>query len=479
MFRRLAGVIVIGVGLAGLAGLAGCKSDSGSGPGSDLGGPQDDVPGAEEPPAPPEPEDPPPAEPDPDPAPEPTPEPSPACETLPAPAGAVVRAGPQDADRLRSIVMGAATGTTILLEDGTYALDGGDASHRLHFGTPGVTLRSASGDPHKVVLDGGWVTAEIIYIDASNVTIADVTVTKAYNHLVHVVAGGSSHTTGTRVHDCRLIDPGQQAVKINNDPNRPYFADDGEVSCTRIELTAEGRPHVRGCYTGGIDAHRAKGWRVRGNTIAGFWCAAGLSEHGVHFWTGSRDTVVEANTIVNCARGIGFGLGSSTPGRTYPDAGCPGAEAGAQAMGHYGGIIRNNVVVADDPALFASAAGFDAGISLEKACGTQVLHNTVASSEAPFASIEYRFAGTSVTVLNNLMTHALRARDGAAAVLGGNVEGAPLEVFADAAARDLHLAPDAVQAIDRGVAVAEGLCDQDVDGEPRGTARDVGADEAR
>ncbi|MBI4601412.1 MAG: hypothetical protein HY721_05545, partial [Planctomycetes bacterium] len=41
------------------------------------------------------------------------------------------------------------------------------------------------------------------------------------------------------------------------------------------------------------------------------------------------------------------------------------------------------------------------------------------AESSSFASIEYRFAGTSVTVLNNLMTHALRARDGAAAVLGG------------------------------------------------------------
>lgn len=36
--------------------------------------------------------------------------------------------------------------------------------------------------------------------------------------------------------------------------------------------------------------------------------AGGAPEHGIHFWTGSRGTLVERNLLKNNARAIGFGL---------------------------------------------------------------------------------------------------------------------------------------------------------------------------
>jgi hypothetical protein len=65
----------------------------------------------------------------------------------------------------------AAAETTILLADGTYALDGG----YLRFEVAGVTLRSASRNREAVVLDGNYLTTEIIQIVASGVTVADLT----------------------------------------------------------------------------------------------------------------------------------------------------------------------------------------------------------------------------------------------------------------------------------------------------------------
>jgi hypothetical protein len=52
-------------------------------------------------------------------------------------------------------------------------------------------------------------------------------------------------------------------------------------------------------------------------------------------------------------------------------------------------------------------------------------------------------------------------------------------MFVDAAAGDLHLVAGASAAIDQGVDLAAGLCDDDIDGDarPLGGARDVGADE--
>jgi hypothetical protein len=280
------------------------------------------------------------------------------CPALPAPAGNVIDVTPAQASQLAAIVAGAASGDTIRLADGTYPLHG----DLLHFATPNVTLRSASGNRDAVVLDGAYQGGNVILVRASNVTIADLTVTRAWFHPIHVTPA-STHVSGTVIHNVRVVDPGEQAIKINADATQTLFADQGVIRCSRIELTDAGRPHVRNnCYTGGIDAHRARGWWIHDNEIEGFFCASGLSEHGIHLWTGSRDTLVERNRIRNCARGIGFGLGQATPGRTYADNPC----GGAAQIGHYDGLIRNNVVFADDPDLFASAAGFDAGIALEQ-----------------------------------------------------------------------------------------------------------------
>jgi hypothetical protein len=389
------------------------------------------------------------------------------CGPLPDPTGPTVTVGPDGAGELRGIVAGAAEGTTILLEDGTYDMSGGDGSHRLVFATPGVTLRSASGDREAVVLDGGYVTGELVSISASDVTIADLTLERAYYHPVHVTGGAASDIEGVLLYDLHIIDPGQQAVKINASTEN-HYADGGRVECSLIELTEAGRPEIRdSCYTGGIDAHLAWGWEVRLNTIRGFWCTTGLSEHGIHFWRSSRDTLVERNLIVDCARGIGFGLGDSGPtDRAYD----PDPYPGVGYIGHVDGTIRNNMI-------FASIPGFDSGITLDQARGTVVVHNTVFTTVTPFSSIEYRFPNTLVEILNNLVSHVIMERDGATATLTGNVTGAEGSWFVDATAPDLHLETTATGAVDQGASLPAGTCDDDYDGEARDTAPDVGADE--
>jgi hypothetical protein len=391
------------------------------------------------------------------------------CPPLPPPPGAVVTAS--SVAELVSAVNNAEPGTTILVADGYYALDGS----YLRIDTPGVTLRSASGDREAVVLDGNYHTTEIVQIVASNVTIADLTLQRAYDHPIHVTSSDAGATLNTRIYNVQIIDPGQQAIKINPHAARVYFPDDGEVACSRLTLTDAGREHIRdSCYTGGVDGHQARGWVVRDNVIEGFWCDSGLSEHAVHFWTGSRDTLVERNRLIDNARGVGFGLLASGDGRSYPDDPCPGADY----VDHYGGVIRNNMISAGRDALFASRYGFDCGICLWQACGASAIHNSVVSTQLPFSSIEWRFDATDVEIINNLVSHNLRDRGGRAQ-LAGNLVDAPLALFLDGAGGDLHLVATADQAIDGGISLAPGLCDDDFDSDlrPIGDAPDIGADE--
>jgi hypothetical protein len=377
------------------------------------------------------------------------------CPRLPPPSGPVVTVTPAEVDDLSAIVALAAPGTTILLADGFYDLSGGDFSDRLQFATPGLTLRSARGDREAVVLDGGYATEELISILASDTVIADLTLQRAFTHPIHI-SGPGVPISRVLIHNVHILDPGEQAVKVN--PIGDGTVDDSELRCSLIELTDAGRGHIRNsCYTGGLDAHRATGWRVWRNRIEGFWCADGLSEHGIHLWRASADTVVEENVVVDCARGIGFGLG-------------PGED------GHSGGVVRNNFVAAADPDLFASPDGFDTGIALWGAEGAVVAHNTVASTQTPFSSIEWRYISTSVTIVNNLTTAAILDRGGDA-TLDGNLEWVSTALFKAVAEGDLHLVDSESAPVGAAAVLPPGLADHDIDRQRRDESPDVGADE--
>ena len=399
----------------------------------------------------------------------------PGCGPLPPPSGPTIQVSPDKAGELRGIVLAAAAGTTILLENGTYDLSGGDDSSRLSFYTANVTLRSLSGNRDDVILDGAYGTNEIITISASDVTIADLTVMRAYNHPIHIYGLQGNPISGILIHNLRIVDPREQAIKVN--PVGDGYIDNSTIQCCSIELTDVGRPNVNpspgGCYTGGIDVHQARGWVVRRNRIEGFWCDSGLSEHGIHFWQCCRDTLVEENVIVDCARGVGFGLSQTGSCRTYPDDPYPAAGF----KDHIDGIIRNNFVAASDTDLLTSPDGFDTGIAVTQAYGAKIVHNSVASTSPPFTSIEWRFPNSVVEISNNVVTKNLLQRDGAAATLGGNIEYAPLNWFTDVTAGDLHLTANATSAVDAGISLAAGLCEWDIDGRGRDAEPDVGADE--
>jgi hypothetical protein len=389
------------------------------------------------------------------------------CDPLPPPAGATVDVTPMDAPNLASIVSGAADGSTVSFADGTYPI-----TATLQLTKPGVTLRSASNDASKVILDGAYGIDEIVAISASNVTLAHLTITRAVHHPVHVYPPGPGlDVLGTHLYAVHLVDGGQQFLKVNPIAGQTGWIDGGVVECSLFQMTDAGRPHVEsccgGCYTGGIDVHSARGWVVRQNRFEGIYCdGAGLAEHAIHFWKGSRDTLVEDNTIVDCARGVGFGLENGSGERVYADAPYGGA-----ALAHYDGIIRNNVLYADNPY-------YDTGIEIDEAKSPRVLHNTILTGPNAtgfFSSVDVRFDGTEATVTNNLVTR-LTTRDNAVMLGSNNVEQAPLSDFVDAPNGDLHLAAGAADAVDKGAPLPDAGLDIDGDAHDHGPP-DIGADE--
>ncbi len=395
------------------------------------------------------------------------------CAPLPEPPPDAVRVVPGDAANLPRMIREAAAGTTFLLADGRYPL----GANQLNIRADGLTLRSESGDREAVVIDAEYSSGEPVNVGANDVTVADLTVLNAYFHGIKVSPGGDGDITGTVIHDVVLRDHRQQFVKINtagSEGDRRY-ADEGVVRCSLFDMTDDGRPEIEpdpgGCYTGGVDAHQARGWRVHDNEFRGIHCTNGsVAEHAVHFWTSSRDTVVERNTIFDCARGVGFGLGGNggaegTPHRIYEDDPYPGVGY----VGHYDGVIRNNLIV-------GRIDHFDTGIELQQARGAAVHHNTIVtmgSAAGFFSSIDYRYVNTLATIDNNI-TRRITVRNDGAATLGQNLETTDFSgLFVDVDGDDFRLSADSA-ARGAGTPVADpGL---DLDGNPHDpTAPNLGA----
>ena len=389
------------------------------------------------------------------------------CHPLTPSQGEVVEVTVEDVDDLPQMVRTAEPHTTFELAPGTYAID-----DTLHVRADGVSLRSSTDQAGDVIIDGGYDVGSLLFINSSHVTVAHLTLKRPNYHTIHIAPAGDAEESvvGSLIYGVRVFDAAQQQIKINGNSARTAYVDEGRVECSRFELTDEGRPHVdpsaTGCYTGGINAHGARDWVVRNNDFVNIYCdGAGLSQHAVHFWTGSRDTVVEYNRIDNCARGIGFGLRESGEARTYDDRDDDGYVC------HYGGVIRNNII-------HANHRWYNTGIGLAQTPEARVFHNTIfdASAEEKFSSIDYRFQNTTATIHNNL-TGRISRRNDAQATVFHNLEDIDADLFVNVEQRDFRLIESATDAIDNGIELDGAGLDMAGRTRPQGDAPDIGAHE--
>lgn len=353
---------------------------------------------------------------------------------------------------LKSAVTAANNGspdTTILLADGVYTLDGG-----LWISAANVTISGASGDRTLVTLQGdqmgpGSSVATLITVAADGFTLSDITLQKSGNHLIQIK--GELNADAATIRNCILRDSYEQMIKASVDlSNVTIASDNGLVENCLFEFTAGIGPQF---YVGGIDAHGARNWVVRGNEFRNIISPGGsIAEYAIHFWNGSADNLVEGNVIVNCDRGIGFGL---------------------DRFGNARGIIRNNFIYhSNNLGLFA-----DVGIAVHNSPDTQIYNNTIFQEHDYPSAIEYRFAGsTNVLIANNLSNRSIAQLDGASGSVDANVIDASKDWFADPTTGNLHLNNHILGVVDSGIAV-DGLTD-DIDGDTRLSGEiDIGADE--
>jgi hypothetical protein len=315
----------------------------------------------------------------------------------------------------------------------------------VHIVNNGIALRGATGNRGDVVLDfGGMVSGHFgILVDGDDVTIANLTIRNAHDHGVSIQGRDRP-----LLYNLHILDIRDQLVKVNPAGNG---SEDGVLACSRLEYTTS-EPDS---YTNGISAHNAHRWVVRDNEWYRIRTSDDTPAPTILFWSGSTDTVVERNLLVDCYQGIAFGNASHT------------------GIDHTGGVVRNNVIYASEP--------HDVVVEMVHAQDWLVAHNTaLLLNPAPGLTwgMEARYPDSQGTFAYNLTNMSIwRNRDGANGAVVGNVTTANTSWFVDAASADLHLLGTATGAIDQALALAEVGDDMDGDSRPIGGAPDVGADE--
>lgn len=333
---------------------------------------------------------------------------------------------------------------TILVSRGTYILN----SNLLYIGSnmKNLTIQGATGNRDDVVIKGQGMNGNVTHIfnvAASHFTVADMTIGWVFYHPIQI--HGEADADSAVIHNVKIIDGNEQFIKISGSSTEPFTSDGGIIECCHFEFSAGiGNQY----YTGGVDGHHCTNWIVRNNVFKHIRSPDGnLAEHAIHFWSNSKGIIAENNLIINCDRGIGYGLGNDP------------------ARGNFGGIIRNNFV----------HTSRDVGIGIELTPDVKIYNNTVWTDNY-FNSIEYRFTGTTNThIANNLTNKTIALREGAQGLLENNYTQAMASMFVNAAAYDYHLSKKDPNLTGKGKLLNE--VPSDFDCIARGLTNDIGGDQ--
>ena len=332
---------------------------------------------------------------------------------------------------------------TVLIADGTYPI--ATTSWYPYITASNVIFRSLSGNRDACILTGEGMrsvnpeTENGIFAVGDNITIANLTIKDLGNHGISVTGDN------LYVYNVKIQDTYEQMIKGSSDADG---VNNGTIKCSYFEYTNGIGPNW---YIGGIDLHKATDWTISDNFFINIASPADfVAEHAIHLWEGSANNLVERNQIINCDRGIGFGLGSSP---------------------NDGGIIRNNMIYNNGGHPY-----HDVGIGLETSPNTEVYNNTV---HVLFQNaIEFRFDETEdVMITNNLCNKPITSRNGATATLTKNITNATNDWFENVDFGNLRLAGANGNVVDQGSTIVNPTLDIDKTSRPQGAGIDIGAHE--
>jgi len=249
--------------------------------------------------------------------------------------------------------------STLLIDPGLYKLD----RPLVLRAKQNITIRSASGDPTSVTLQGkGWEAGDnrddIIHVaNCTNITIAALTFAEARSYGVKVEAENAPRDI--HIYNCHFRNIGVRAIKgsAGNDPNIRAVGGSVRFCDFQNDKVPPADWLFNGDYIAAIDMMALDKWIFSDNTFRNIKGRNGGGRAAIFIWVRSRNILIERNWILNCDRGIALGNpGASTANK-------PGEKLTYVANA----IIQNNMIT----------GGADCGIELWHVDGIQILHNSI------------------------------------------------------------------------------------------------------
>jgi hypothetical protein len=386
----------------------------------------------------------------------------PKAPPLPPAKGNVIKAG--TVEEMRAAIKNVKPGGTILIADGHYMM------HHLEIKTRDVTIRSASGNRGKVIIDGNrgkgnTYAGELVRIIGNGITVADLTIQNAKWNGFKLYHG----THRARIYNCVIRNVWQRGIKqgIDKPPKRDgkrIFNNDCRVQYCLLyndrpkqwgddPSDDKGTTKFGGNYIGGMDVMAAKGWIVSDNVFVNIKGRTGSGRGAIFMWVGTEDCVVERNVIINCDRGICIGNPSGKFVKSIPHA--------------RRFIVRNNFVT--------NCPGNSVEFFWTRDCG--FLHNTVHTPRGRLLVVNSDNDGLEVrnNILNGRKPRLPKTTG--KITIENNLHKLAADQFIDVERGNLHLKRTAAAAIDQAKPAED--VTRDFDRRLRGAKPDLGAHEVR
>jgi hypothetical protein len=328
----------------------------------------------------------------------------------------------RDSQQLRVLITNARAGDRIIVAPGNYYLEKLTVRRR---GGPNAPITVSALVPGQARIHSSAVELFKISVPYWIFENLDIVGNDNTEHAFHIVA--DAHHTILRGN--RLLNF-HAAIKANPENGK-------KPDYVIVENNAIYNESVRqtSAPVTPINVDVADAWVVRQNFIADFAKAFGNEySYGAFFKGGNRNGVFERNLIVcEWTHSGGRRIGLSFGGGGF--LACPGPACGPE---HIDGIMRNNIVMNCPQA---------PGIYLNRTAQSQILNNTIVNSYGIMA----RFSGATNYAVNNIVSGAITAREGAEIISENNLEtGLGFGTFIPSAAFKLkHAFPWAQDAIDR------------------------------
>jgi hypothetical protein len=346
----------------------------------------------------------------------------------------------------------------ISIADGTYTM-----TDVLAVNAPNITLRSQSANRANVIIRGPGATISSgntlqfnVRVAATNFLAQDLTFGGYVNSSCVQVVGEGGGNNGI-LRNCILQDSFQHLMKGSTDGTSG--ASGWLVENCLFRFSAGLAPAN---YNGGIDAHRATNWIVRGTTFRDIASPSGSAcQHAVNFWNGGTGNRIDYCLAIDCDRGFGSGLNSIVVPGNY------------QALANNNDLILNCMAVhTNNGDTFA-----DVQFSVENSTNCRVVNCSAYLANSFTWAMEGRYTVTGSAFINCVANKQILARDGAVFTKTSCTENAQANWFVDVAS-NLALTSLATTLIDTGTDVAT-ITTRDYKGttRPQGSGWDRGADE--